>query len=75
MLPRKCRGVMAGSGWLSVGSSGHRLLPLGTALGCCLHVPLSPGTLWEALKMIMWIFSLSLAISTNTQFINMQMRR
>lgn len=37
----------------------------GYHLGYSLHMPLFPGILWEALKMIMLIFSLSLAISTN----------
>lgn len=74
MLPRKCRGVMSGAAMrtqLSVESS----VCTGTTLGCCLHVLLSPGTPSEALRMIMQIFSLSLAISANMQFINMQMRR
>lgn len=51
-----------------------RQLPLGSTLGCCLPVPLSAGVLCKALKMIVLIFSLSLAVSTNLQFINMQMR-
>lgn len=75
MLPKRFRSVVtvarARFGELCV----HRQLPLGTTLSCCPHMPLSPGTLREALKMIMLIFRLSLAISTNVPFINMQMRR
>lgn len=78
MLPRKCRGVVTGYA-MRTGLDVWRALcaqaaPLGTTLGCCLHVPLSPDTLWEALRMIMLIFSLSLEISTNMPFINMQIR-